>query len=132
MEMKKVKRMKQMPASVFLELESLLLQIERVTAELIAGLNEAKGNSESGLTPALMQQSLLRGELLYQAQEIAENQFNVLSVSEKDVLFHKLQQLKGFDAQLGELFHAHHAQIRQELQGLRHAHKQVQAYTEQG
>ena len=124
--------MKQLSASFFSELESLLLQIERVTVELIAGLNEAKGNSESGLTPALMQQSLLRGELLYQAQEVAEKQCNVLNVSEKDVLFHKLQQRKAFDAQLGELFHAHHAQIRQELQELRHDHKQMQAYTEQG
>jgi hypothetical protein len=69
---------------------------------------------------------------LYQAQEVAEKQCNVLSVSEKDVLFHKLQQLKGFDAQLGELLHTHQAQIRQELQDLRHAHKQVHAYTEQG
>jgi len=34
--------MKQPPASVFLELESLLVQVERLTAELIAGLNQCQ------------------------------------------------------------------------------------------
>ena len=124
--------MKQTPASVFLELESLLLQVERLTAELIAGLNEAKSNIETGLTPALMQQNLLRGQLLYEAQEVAEGKYQVLNASEKQVLSHKLQQLKGFDSQLGDLLQAHHAQIRDELQELRQAQKQVQAYTEQG
>jgi hypothetical protein len=124
--------MKQTPASVFLELESLLLQVERLTAELIAGLNEAKSNIETGLTPALMQQNLLRGQLLYEAQEVAEGKYQVLNASEKQVLSHKLQQLKGFDSQLGDLLQAHHAQIRHELQELRQAQKQVQAYTEQG
>jgi hypothetical protein len=124
--------MKQTPASVFLELESLLLQVERLTAELIAGLNEAKSNIETGLTPALMQQNLLRGQLLYEAQEVAEGKYQVLNASEKEVLSHKLQQLKGFDSQLGDLLQAHHAQIRHELQELRQAQKQVQAYTEQG
>jgi hypothetical protein len=124
--------MKQTPASVFLELESLLLQVERLTAELIAGLNEAKSNIETGLTPALMQQNLLRGQLLYGAQEVAEGKYQVLNASEKEVLSHKLQQLKGFDSQLGDLLQAHHAQIRHELQELRQAQKQVQAYTEQG
>ncbi|MFN9691283.1 MAG: hypothetical protein ACK551_04200 [Vampirovibrionales bacterium] len=124
--------MKQTPASVFLELESLLLQVERLTAELIAGLNQAKSNIETGLTPALMQQNLLRGQLLYEAQEVAEGQYQVLNASEKEVLSHKLQQLKGFDSQLGDLLQAHHAQIRLELQELRQAQKQVQAYTEQG
>ena len=124
--------MKQTPASVFLELESLLLQVERLTAELIAGLNEAKSNIETGLTPALMQQNLLPGQLLYEAQEVAEGKYQVLNASEKEVLSHKLQQLKGFDSQLGDLLQAHHAQIRHELQELRQAQKQVQAYTEQG
>jgi fumarate hydratase class II len=124
--------MKQTPASVFLELESLLLQVERLTAELIAGLNEAKSNIETGLTPALMLQTLLRGHLLYEAQEVAEGKYQVLNASEKEVLSHKLQQLKGFDSQLGDLLQAHHAQIRHELQELRQAQKQVQAYTEQG
>ncbi len=124
--------MKQTPASVFLELESLLLQVERLTAELIAGLNEAKSNIETGLTPALIQQNLLRGQLLYEAQEVAEGKYQVLNASEKQVLSHKLQQLKGFDSQLGDLLQAHHAQIRHELQELRQAQKQVQAYTEQG
>ncbi|MFN7311303.1 MAG: hypothetical protein ACK5T0_08050 [Vampirovibrionales bacterium] len=124
--------MKQMPASVFLELESLLVQVERLTAELIAGLNQAQGNTETGLTPALMQQNLLRGQLLYEAQEVAEGQYDLLKDSEKEALSHKLQQLKGFDSQLGDLLQAHHAQIRQELQELRLSQKQVQAYSEQG
>lgn len=124
--------MKQTPASVFLELESLLVQVERLTAELMAGLNEAQGNSETGLSPAVMQQSLLRGQLLHEAQAVADAQFNILNESEKESLFHKLQQLKGFDLQLGDLLHAHHAQIRQELQELRQSQKQVQAYSEQG
>ncbi len=123
--------MKRVPASVFLELESLLLQVERLTLELITGFNDAQGNSESGLTPTLLQQNLLRGQLLLNAQELVENNGNTCSESEKEVLFHKWQQLKGFDAQLGQLIQAHHQQIRQELKGLRHAHKQMQAYTEQ-
>jgi|NOAtaT_6_FD_contig_21_4023337_length_562_multi_3_in_0_out_0_1 hypothetical protein len=124
--------MKQPPASVFLELESLLVQVERLTAELIAGLNQAQGNTETGLTPALMQQNLLRGQLLYEAQEVAEEQFEKLSEPEQEALSDKLKQLKGFDSQLGNLLQAHHAQIRQELQELRQAQKQVQAYSEQG
>ena len=124
--------MKQPPASVFLELESLLVQVERLTAELIAGLNQAQGKTETGLTPALMQQNLLRGQLLYEAQEVAEEQFEKLSEPEQEALSDKLKQLKGFDSQLGNLLQAHHAQIRQELQELRQAQKQVQAYSEQG
>lgn len=124
--------MKQVLVSVFLEVESLLLQVERLTLALIAGFKDAQGNSDSGLTPALLQQNLLRGQLLLNAQEWLENKGESCSESEKKVLFEKWQQLQGFDAQLGQLIQAHHQQIRQELKGLRHAHKQMQAYTEQG
>jgi len=124
--------MKQEPASVFLELESLLLQVERVTRELIASFTEAQANTESGLTPALMQLNLVRGQLLFNAQALAQKKCDAFSEPEKKALFNKWQQLKGFDAQLGELIQAHHQQILQELKGLRCAHKQMQAYTEQG
>ena len=120
--------MKYPPASAFWELESLLVQIEHLTAEIIAGLHQAQDNCETGLTPELMQKNLLRGKLLYQAQEVAELQFSTLDTNEKEALSCKLKQLKGFDSQLGHLLQAHHEQIRQALQDVGHAQRQVKGY----
>ena len=111
---------------IFQELESLLVEVERLTMTLIAGLAQAPDHIEEGLTPELIQASLLRGSLLHQAHALS----NTVTLAPEDHqrLLKKLQQLNHFDTRLGVALDAHHRLLRGELQKTMTAQAQLKVY----
>lgn len=99
------------------ELEALLLQIERLSAELVAGLEQAKENLEQGLDAPLQQRLILRGQLIQQAQALANQSVAPFSEEEQKSVAARMKALDALQQQLLSNMEAHRKHLRQALKG---------------
>jgi hypothetical protein len=109
-------------------LEYALEELENLSAKIIAGLNNALEAPEVALPSQVTQQILLRGQLLHEANQIAQGTATELNPQEQQALKKKLLQLQALHSDMGHLLNQHHTMLKSAMQENTHTHVGVKAY----
>ena len=114
--------------AIFEDLEALLEQIERLSSEVMRGIHEAHHNLELGITPEVTQKFLLRGQLIFEAHEMVQENSSHLSEWEREALTKKMAQLVQLEGTLGTALERIQGALRQSLKQTLVAQNQLRVY----